>query len=243
MPARSSAADILNGTAAALSLPAIQGEPVGSDDETTRLLVQLLQDCGDELVREHDWQHLLMKGSFSISSGEDRVDLLYALSRTESLTLWREDGTRLRGPLGPAEWEDLLNHKPSPLVDAYGAAWFRYADNQFWFYPAARQDFNVGYAYTTSNWVGDAGGVSPTRSTLSSGADTVHFDPLLMRRRLRVAWLEAKGFDSSSARAEYMRTLQQCKGQDTGGDVLRIGGRGWEDEWRRFRLPPSGWGV
>lgn len=52
--------------------------------------------------------------------------------------------------------------------------------------------------------------------------DTVFFDPLLMVAKLRLLWLQAKGFDSTQAERDYARTFEQIVGNDVASPKLSL---------------------
>lgn len=50
--------------------------------------------------------------------------------------------------------------------------------------------------------------------------DEIIFDPLLMIRGLKLAWLKAKGFDTTAAQQDFLQTLDMVKGHDAPSPVL-----------------------
>lgn len=69
----------------------------------------------------------------------------------------------------------------------------------------------------TWNYVSAWGIVSPT-----VGTDVVLFDPLLAMRGLKLAWLKAKGFDTTSAQDDFDATLESVIGADANAPVLSL---------------------
>jgi len=71
------------------------------------------------------------------------------------------------------------------------------------------------------NWtyVGVAGADAPV-----ANSDTVNFDSNLMSRCLKLAWLEAKGLDTTAAAADYNQALAGSFDDDSQGPTLRVTG-------------------
>ncbi len=69
----------------------------------------------------------------------------------------------------------------------------------------------------TWNYVSAWGIVSPTLST-----DVVLYDPLLVMRGLKLAWLKAKGFDTTTAQMDFDTTLESIKSEDSAAPVLSL---------------------
>ena len=88
------------------------------------------------------------------------------------------------------------------------------------------------------NWIGvnylTSDGAGTTYNTFSvgnadspiTGADTLMFDEELLVAKLKLAWLVAKGFDSSAADAEYQRQLGTARGANTSAPMLSLNGSG-----------------
>jgi hypothetical protein len=81
----------------------------------------------------------------------------------------------------------------------------------------------VAFAYVSRWWVQrNAAGTFPDSETPASSADLVWFDPELMIRGLRLAWMRANGLESSAAQQDYDRRLEQSMGIDSYNPVLDL---------------------
>ncbi len=69
----------------------------------------------------------------------------------------------------------------------------------------------------TWDYVAAWGTVRPTL-----GTDVILFDPLLALRALKLAWLKAKGFDTTSAQSDFDTVLEQAKGADSASPILSL---------------------
>lgn len=80
----------------------------------------------------------------------------------------------------------------------------------------------IGQSYTDSAgniWSYNEG---TTLAAPSASADIIWFDPLLMVRSLKLAFLKAKGLDTTAAEQDYASTLQSVMGMDAPGKVLNL---------------------
>lgn len=55
-----------------------------------------------------------------------------------------------------------------------------------------------------------------------AGTDVIWFNPLLMVRSLKLAFLKAKGLDTTAAERDYLTTLNAAMGMDAPGKVLNL---------------------
>ena len=77
--------------------------------------------------------------------------------------------------------------------------------------------------YIRNTWiVNDAGDTYYTR--VNAQDDKVLFDPILIKTFLKVKFLEAKGFDSRSARADFNEMMDSVPGQEKDAPILNAGG-------------------
>lgn len=66
-------------------------------------------------------------------------------------------------------------------------------------------------------WVSNSGDDAP-----SASSDIVEFDAQLVVRALKLAFLRAKGFDTTAAQGDYDTTLAKVAADDTPSEVLRL---------------------
>lgn len=77
---------------------------------------------------------------------------------------------------------------------------------------------SISDGVVTWAYVSPAGSGAPAASN-----DVVLFDAHLCKRMLKLSWLQAKGFDTTAATADFVRALEQVQGLDGGADVLNAG--------------------
>lgn len=89
-------------------------------------------------------------------------------------------------------------------------------------------------------YVSAAGSATP-----AADGDTVRFSGHLMSRALKLAWLQAKGLDTTAATADYNEALLAAGDDDSQGKTLSITrGRGlWEPILSARNFPDTGYGA
>ena len=70
------------------------------------------------------------------------------------------------------------------------------------------------------SYVSTSANLLTTSDAPTEATDIVIFDPLLMIRGLKLAFLKAKGFDTTSVQQDYNTTLEMVKGHDAPSPVL-----------------------
>lgn len=216
-------------------------EPYTSTDATVIHMRRLLKVAGRDLLRLHPWSHLRATHTFSTVVGTTQYDLPADFARLVDGTQWnRTEQEPLGGPNTSQQWQLLK------AIDTVGTRdyYHRITANKFEVHPTPTVVDALAYEYQSLHWVQPDGETAPTSETPSAGTDTLWFDGHLLTRRLKVLWLEAKGFDSSAARAEYEATLAQAMGADGAAPVLRLDGQPM-GLWRMLdeeNAPETGYG-
>ena len=82
-----------------------------------------------------------------------------------------------------------------------------------------------GSNHTTADglvWTYTGQGVEANSDAPTSSTDTVWFNPLLLTRALKLAFLKAKGLDTTAAEQDYAATLNAAEGMDAPGKMLNL---------------------
>ena len=79
---------------------------------------------------------------------------------------------------------------------------------------------------------------------VTTPSDVVLYEAFLFERLLKVRFLEARGFDSSAAAAQYVKVMESWTGKDKGAPILNAGrSRGGVPYLDGFRnTPDTGFG-
>lgn len=214
-----SANDIVNRAALEVGLSS-NTDPFTSLDDTYIQLMGLLNGCGQELVELHAWQ-ILKKQYRVVTTAVDTGS--YALPDNFSYMIdqtgWElSNSVPVGGPLSSQDWAYLRGRD---LVSQSIFVSFRLVDNMFDIYPntpvAAGLDIN--FEYISRDWVLDDT-TTTYYDSIQAGANLVLYEPIVVVKFLKAKYLEAKGFDASSARLEFENMFLSRTGKDEGASVL-----------------------
>jgi len=218
MARQKTANDIINAAALEVGLIPV-ADPVGSPAEEFVQFKGLLNAAGQELVEYHPWQ--MLRGIYTFTTGDTDTgdyDLPDDFSYMIDQTGWdKSNRVAIGGPLSAQDWSYLDGRD---LVSQSIYASFRLVDNQFSLYPQPPPvGLNIRFEYISRNWVQEQGG-GIRRDEVSSGSDIVLYEPILAIKFLKAKFLEAKGFDPTSARQEFVNIFLSRTGKDEGSPIL-----------------------
>jgi hypothetical protein len=189
---------------------------IGSSDKTATQLVALSKDVGQSLLTEHDWQ--IMGGDFQITTNGGTT---YALPTDfdkfipDAAWNYTTDNPAL-GSLSEFEWQPI---KARNLGGTTFAMLFRVSGDEVEFHEATTGQ-QIILPYQTRGWVRAANGTR--RDAPQQNDDVVLYDPALFRAALRLAWLEAKEFNTTRAERTYRTALGAAKAKDSPGRTMRL---------------------
>jgi hypothetical protein len=214
----SSAADILNRVAVEVGILKTP-DPYSSTDESFIQLQGLLDSAGQEMVELYAWQTLVEK--FNLTTKEfdtGTYDLPDDFSYMIDQTGWdRTNRVAIGGPLSAQDWAYLEGRD---LVSQSIYASFRLVDNKFDLYPQPPPiGLEISFEYISRNWV-LAEDESTRADVVTGGGEFVLYEPILIIKFLKCKFLEAKGFDPSSARLEFDTMFMSRTGKDKGASIL-----------------------
>lgn len=222
--------DLINRVAISIGLNSTT-DPFASPDPAFIQLCTLATECGDDLMQENDWQQLQRAKSFVTAPGDSGLydlpdDFGYMIDQTG----WQQGAPGAAYPLlGPAsaQWWSFLEASQLYTVTIY--AWFRIADGklQLWPQPPA-PGIPIGYKYISRDWVLD--GSSPPnapvyKNSVQTSSDTPLYEPILFLKKLKLAFLQAKGFDTAKAEDEFLSALESWTGKDVSAPILNLNRR------------------
>jgi len=212
---------ILADAAIELGLVTSLGDPYGSNDQNVVLLRQLAISVGRELVGKRDWSHLKKQTTVSLVNGTYVYALPNDFARYIDGSGWnRTTQLPLGGPVDSLEWQDFQARSVSGTYTLY----VRIVNNELWFHPTPSSAQTAAYEYISSYWVKPSGQSAPTTDRPTANTDTIHFEPLLFLRALKLKWLRQKGLDTSAAQDDFDERYQQVASQDGAAPALRLAG-------------------
>lgn len=224
MPTFDTAKNVLNDAALGLGLTSSAlTDPYASTDPNVVQLRVMLTEFGQDLLRQHSWTHLQTTHTFVTVDGTATYALPGDFDRLLDQTGWdRTQQFPLAGPINAQGWQLLQAQSVGSVVDA----WFRIANNLVNIYPTPGATVRtLAFEYVSKYWV--AATAAPTtrvKETPSIESDVCFFDRRLLITGLRLAFLEAKGFDTGAASQKYSDALEAAKGGDGAAPVLSLNG-------------------
>lgn len=219
-------------------------DPVGSSVDTYIQMTGLLTAAGQELVEMVPWQVLRSVFQFTTAEGDTGTynlpaDFAYMVDQTG----WDMGNMfPISGPLSAQQWCFL---EGTNLLSSTIYASFRLFDNTFNLFPQPPAvGITVKFEYINRNWVQEAGTDGTRRDTIGAGTNVVLYEAILIKKFLKVKWLDAKGFDSTAARLDFDSIFSGRVGRDKGAQVLNASGAPgaypYLNAW--YNVPYSGYG-
>lgn len=195
-------------------------DPFSEASQPVTQLKYLLQTCGEELVLSHDWEFLTGKLSLtSPASPTGLFDLPADLIQIIDQTGWCLDSDLpVIGPLTAQDLNALEVTDAASLIQ-YG---FRLKNSQMEIYPIPPEGTQFTFEYQTRYYTKDSL-TGDLKANFDKGADIIMFDRTLITRYLRLSWLTAKGFDTTSALASFLTVYNNLTGKDKGAPRLNVG--------------------
>jgi hypothetical protein len=220
--------DIINRAAVEVGLNPVN-DVFATPDPSFQSMRYLLNSCGQELVQEFDWNISIRRYSFVTAPGDTgEYDLPADFSYMIDQTGWQQGAPGAAYPLlGPAtaQWWSFLEATELLSITLY--AWFRIKEGKFnlWPQPPA-PGIPIAFEYVSRAWVKAGDQADTYRDTIQIPGDIVLYEPIMIVKKLKLAWLQAKGFDTQKAEDEYIAALEAWKGKDQSAPVLNINGTG-----------------
>ena len=248
------AGQLINDVATEVGLSASTA-PLASTDNNFVQLKTLANLLGRDMLRKYEWELLTRTFTFTtVDTGGGPPDGLttYPLPndyfKVINQTAWnRTSRLPMAGPLSAQQWEWLVGLVSNQFTIYLG---FRVWGGVFAVFSSpnpANQE--IAFEYLSNSWVLPASAPSgdPDLRTplIAAAGDLVLFDPILFSRGLKMRFLEAKGFDSSAAAADFENAWEQVVGPDAAAAKLNLSDTSWGlrylDGWSN--VPPSGFGM
>lgn len=221
-----SANDVINRAAVECGLNPVN-DVFATPDPNFQSFRYLLNSAGQTLVQEFDWNVSMRKHEFVTQVGDSgEYDLPPDFSYMIDQTGWQQgvpgSAWPLLGPASPQAWSYL---EASELFSVTIYAWFRIKEGKFNLWPQPPPpDIPISFEYVSRAWVKAGDQVDVYRDTVQIPSDLVLYEPILIVKALKLAWLQAKGFDSQKAEDEYVAALEAWKGKDQASPVLNLTG-------------------
>jgi len=206
---------IVTTTASDVGLGSAGSDVMVSTDPNINQLCSLLKSMGRGLVHLRNWQHLRKEHIFTTVAGQSIYPMPADFLNMIDQTWWnRTNRLPVGGPLTGQEWQFLK----ARLVGVVYNVLFRTQQRQIYVYPTTNTPggYDIAYEYNSAYWISTVG--TPDTATANFptySTDYVWFDPYLATRGLKLAFLKAKGFDTTAAQQDYDQALVMVQGHDS----------------------------
>lgn len=204
-------------------------DPFVSQDDTFKQLVILLNTAGQEMLALHEWNKITRSATIitgtTVANPVDtgKFDFPNDFGYYIDQTGWdKTERLPLGGPMTAQDYSYLVN---TNLANSTVFVTFRMNQGQIWLLPDPPLDGQeLNYEYVSRNWVQPTGTTTEDERTDSATqyADTVLYEPILIVKFLKMRFLEAKGFDTTAAVAQFLTMFNSWTGKDVSAPVLRM---------------------
>jgi hypothetical protein len=216
------AGQILNMVATEAGL-AEASDPYASTNAYFVQLRSLLKTAGDEIGKARDWTVLVKEATLT----GDGVTTSFALPadflRMKDDSGWNRSTGFSLGLTSSQQWQALKARTVTGTVTTR----YRLQQGRMVFYEAPAAG-TVAYEYVSRYWVASDGASAADSYFPAASGDRVMFEPLMVMRLVKAKFLQAKGFDSSAAFAEYQQALNDA-GNLEPAPTLSLHGGGYGD--------------
>lgn len=221
-------------------------DPFASTDTNILQLLRFLKSLGRDLVKLHDWAQLTVTGTITTANGTATYALPTDAVRLIDGTAWNNSLMLPMSPISPRTREAIRATATSSTIDQfYRIGGVAGAALTFEIVPTPTAIQSIKYEYLSSYWVQAAASLAaaPGLAAPAAAGDVCWHDPLLLMRGIKLAFLRAKGFDSTAAQQDFESTLESCMAQDQVSPVLSISGGGEPAMISGDNVPDTGFGA
>lgn len=214
-------------------------DPWASSEPNVLMFIDLLRTLGGD-VGKRVKAGRIKEATITTAASATSYDVPADYESMIDGTAWDRSNTRpLYGPVTPqfSQWFKAWNGGTGAYIP------FRLQGRKVEFPVAPADGLTLKYEYVSSYWAQSSGAPNPDKAYPTVRTDTVLFDDELMVLGLKLAWLEAKGFDTTVTAARFKDALNDAVGDAAGGATLSLNGPGYGERFLDERnFPVTGWG-
>lgn len=199
-------ANVVSDTAVELGLGAVS-DVFASTDANVVQLRTLLKRVGRHLAKHRQWKQLIREHAFTTSALTNEYKLPADFGAYIDQTGFNRTQNRPLHVVTPQEWQHLKASSAGTVTTIL----FRTFDRTLKVWPETPvAGETVAFEYLSRYWVGvtSAGEATAAKDAPTANTDVILFDVDLIMPALKLAWLQAKGFDTSAAAQEYNEALR-----------------------------------
>lgn len=221
-----------------LGLP-VPGSVAANAERTVHQFFKLTKKVGQQLAMDDfKWQALSTEFTITTAVGTRNYALPADFDGFISDASWNRT-TRLPviGSLQEYEWQML---EARLLAGTTFTVLYMIDNDEVVFYNTPTAIETIVMPYTSRGWCENTAG--DRQDELLADDDVILFDPQLFKAGLRLAWYEAKQFDTTKLEKEYKRVLAAAKANDVPGRTLSLAGRSEYPYLGSINVPDTGYG-
>jgi hypothetical protein len=190
---------------------------LSSADPNIQKMLALTNAVLDDLSNEYDWEFLQKRFTFNTVPNQQVYPFPSDYERAINGTFFDASNRWEIRIVSPAQWEilNIWNLTPSPFEK------MRVFGGEMNFFPIPIAEFNFVFDYISNNNVIN-GNTGEDQSGFQNDSDIIMFDSRLVINALKLKYLESIGEDTTTAMANYWRTLELKKGQDKPAQKLSL---------------------
>lgn len=210
-----------------------------SVDGTVVQLLSLINDCGEELLPEHDWEFIGRDHVITTVPGQLEYDMPADLERYVSDAQWNTTSRLpMLGSIGDVQWAEL---KARQLGGLTIAILFRIHEDKLVLYSAPSDPQTLSLPYVGRGWVLAADGVT-YKDNVSANDDLILFESRLFRSKLLLEWQTSKGFDTTAAQKRFNELITAAKSADAPASSISLVPGGAVPLLGPLNIPETGYG-
>ncbi len=232
-------ANVVSDTAVELGLGAVS-DVFGSSDSNVVQMRALLKRVGRELALMRPWVQLQKEYTFPTVNGTASYSLPADFSSMFDQSGWNRTTRFPISPISPQAWQQA---KAVAIVSSLTLL-IRPHESTLDVYPTPTTVQTVAFEYHSRYWVRNTGGTTLDKDAPTANTDVLMFDGLLLVAALKLAWQEAKGFDTTAATSSFLRILGLVESANANvAPVLSLNGSVGEPLVGIANLPDTGYGA
>jgi hypothetical protein len=236
--------DIIQNALGQLALPVPTAAVSATNDETAQQMLRLLQWSGRKLLKPtatNRWQQMRRTWTLTTNPTDTQYPLPDDWDSFEDLTGWNfTSRLPMLGPATDPQWQCL---EARNLGSSTISVVYRVREGYFEIYNTFPDPQDLRIDYSSRAWVRDAAG-AVFSDAINADDDVCLYDSELITSKLKLAFLTAKGFDTTAAQAEYNELEEQALNADADAPVLQVAR---SDTYplisTQFNVPDTGYGA
>ncbi len=215
---------------------------VSNSDDTAKQLLAFAKKVGTELIRDYDWQEMIVETTFTTSADVRSYNVASDYERMVSDTTWnRTSSRRAFGTTTARTWNELR-----ALSVVTGPEYrFRIIRNQVTLERNPPSGVEFAYEYLSKNYCESAGGTDQSEWTNDTDLPLLPED--LFINGIRYYFLKANNLPYGDAEGEYDAVIASRQGKNVPSQAINMSAGvcapGRYSEGRNFGAIPDSFGL